>query len=100
MSETAPRPYPEPIDPGVRPGDPRTVVREVSPEQATREETLTRTVLASFDQAESRRVRQLMQALVRHLHAFIRETRLTTEEWDQAIAFLTACGHITDDRRQ
>ena len=93
-------PYPSPIDTAVRPGAPQTVVCEVSDEQAGREEALTRMVLASFDQAESPRLRQLMQALVRHLHAFIRETRLTTEEWERAIRFLTACGHITDDRRQ
>jgi hydroxyquinol 1,2-dioxygenase len=41
-----------------------------------------------------------MQALTRHLHAFVREVRLTEAEWQQAIAFLTAAGHITDDRRQ
>ena len=41
-----------------------------------------------------------MQALARHLHAFLREVRLTEEEWKRAIEFLTAAGHITDDRRQ
>jgi hydroxyquinol 1,2-dioxygenase len=69
-------------------------------EQAAREEWLTRVVLDSFDGSESPRLRELMRALVQHLHAFIRETRLTTEEWEQAVRFLTACGHITDDRRQ
>ena len=32
--------------------------------------------------------------------AFLRETRLTEEEWRAGIDFLTAAGHITDDRRQ
>ncbi|WP_407700026.1 dioxygenase [Streptomyces liliifuscus] len=41
-----------------------------------------------------------MQALVRHLPAFIREARLTEAEWQHAIDFLTAVGHITTDRRQ
>ena len=59
-----------------------------------------REVVASFDGTPSPRLKQLMQALTRHLHAFVRETRLTTEEWDAAIRFLTRCGHITDDRRQ
>lgn len=72
----------------------------VSAEQAAREEWLTRTVVDSFDGCESPRLKELMQALVRHLHGFVRETRLTTGEWEEAIAFLTACGHITDDRRQ
>ncbi|NKX52433.1 hydroxyquinol 1,2-dioxygenase, partial [Arthrobacter deserti] len=43
------------------------------------------------------RLRTLMQALVKHLHAFIREVRLTEAEWNQAIGFLTAAGHLTDD---
>ena len=41
-----------------------------------------------------------MQSLVRHLHAFAREVRLTEAEWQQGIEFLTRAGHITDDRRQ
>ncbi len=73
---------------------------ETNAEQVAREEALTEAVVDSFDGAESPRLRELMQSLVRHLHGFIRETRLTSEEWEQAIAFLTACGDITDDRRQ
>lgn len=72
----------------------------VSTEQQEREEALVRLVMASFDGAEDARFRQVMQSLVLHLHAFIRDVRLTEEEWQQAIAFLTAAGHITDDRRQ
>ncbi|HEX4977087.1 MAG TPA: dioxygenase [Nocardioides sp.] len=79
---------------------PPSAEREVPAEQATREEWLTRTVVGSFDGGDSPRLRELMQALVRHLHGFVRETRLTTREWEEAIGFLTACGHITDDRRQ
>ncbi|CAN5239716.1 hypothetical protein BH11ACT2_BH11ACT2_14830 [soil metagenome] len=30
-----------------------------------------------------------MQSLTRHLHAFVREVRLTESEWDTAIAFVT-----------
>lgn len=41
-----------------------------------------------------------MQSLVRHLHAFAREVRLTQAEWDRGIDFLTRAGHITTDRRQ
>ena len=53
----------------------------VSPEQAARERALVDEVVASFAGAESPRLRQLMEALTRHLHAFVRETRLTEEEW-------------------
>lgn len=69
-------------------------------EQQSRERALTDRVLASFDGAADERQRQLMQALVEHLHAYIREVRLTDQEWQRAIEFLTAVGHITDERRQ
>lgn len=69
-------------------------------EQHAREEELLRRVLASFEDTEDPRLRRLMQALTRHLHAFLREVRLTEAEWPYAIDFLTAVGHITDDRRQ
>lgn len=64
------------------------------------EEDVLRRVLASFDQTPDLRVRNVIQALVRHLHSFLREVRLTQAEWEQAIAFLTRAGQITDDRRQ
>lgn len=73
---------------------------EISAEQRAREEDLIATVVASFEGAQNPRLKLLMQALTRHLHAFVREVRLTESEWEQGIAFLTACGHITDDRRQ
>jgi hydroxyquinol 1,2-dioxygenase len=41
-----------------------------------------------------------MQSLTRHLHNFVREVRLTEDEWNTGIEFLTASGHITGDKRQ
>ncbi len=72
----------------------------VSAKQAEREAQLVERVVASFGATPDPRFRELMQALTRHLHAFLREVRLTEEEWQRAIEFLTAAGHITDDRRQ
>jgi len=72
----------------------------VSPQQKERESQLVERVLASFDATPDPRLKELMQALTRHVHAFVREVRLTEEEWRRAIDFLTAVGHITDDRRQ
>jgi hydroxyquinol 1,2-dioxygenase len=70
-------------------------------EQAEREQYVTGQVLASFAAAASPpRLRQLMEALVRHSHAFVRDVRLTQQEWDQAVEFLKGCGDITTDRRQ
>jgi catechol 1,2-dioxygenase len=61
---------------------------------------ITATVEASFDRSDDARLREIMQALVRHLHAFATEVRLTEDEWRAAIATLTATGHITDEHRQ
>jgi hydroxyquinol 1,2-dioxygenase len=61
---------------------------------------LTNAVEASFAEAGDERLREVMQALVRHLHAFATEVQLTEEEWFAAIDFLTRTGHITDDKRQ
>jgi hydroxyquinol 1,2-dioxygenase len=73
---------------------------EAATEQAQREAALTDRVVASFTGARSDRVREVMQSLVRHLHAFAREVRLTEDEGRAAVTFLTAAGRITDDRRQ
>jgi hydroxyquinol 1,2-dioxygenase len=61
---------------------------------------LTEAVRDSFKCAESDRMRVVLDALVRHLHEFIRETELTEQEWLAGIDFLTRAGHITDDKRQ
>ena len=69
-------------------------------DQDEREQELTETVVASFAGTPDERLRTLMTALTRHLHAFAREVRLTEDEWAAAIGFLTDAGHITDDKRQ
>ena len=77
-----------------------TIYREVSPEQQAVEQQLVDNVVASFDACQDPRLRELMTSLVKHLHSFIREVRLTEEEWGTAIDFLTRAGHITDEVRQ
>jgi len=61
---------------------------------------ITAAALASFAGCEDERLREVLQSLVRHLHAFAAEVGLTREEWERAIRLLTDTGHITDDRRQ
>jgi protocatechuate 3,4-dioxygenase beta subunit len=46
------------------------------------------------------RVKYLTDTLVKHLHAFIKETRPTLDEWMQGIQFLTRTGHLSTDWRQ
>jgi hydroxyquinol 1,2-dioxygenase len=72
----------------------------ISCEQAAVELQLVDTVVASFDKTEDPRLKEVMQSLTRHLHSFVREVRLTEDEWNTGIEFLTASGHITDDQRQ
>jgi hydroxyquinol 1,2-dioxygenase len=64
------------------------------------EKTLTAQVLKRVGKAPHARTREVMQSLVKHLHAFVREARPTQDEWFQGIQFLTATGHMCDDKRQ
>lgn len=50
--------------------------------------------------AKDPRTAQLVTALVRHLHDFAREVRLTEDEWMAAVRWLTATGQISDDKRE
>ncbi|MGY2062972.1 dioxygenase, partial [Nocardia gipuzkoensis] len=68
-------------------------------DQHTREQLVTAEVEASFADAPAR-LREVMGSLVRHLHAFAGEVRLTEEEWQRGIDFLTRAGHITTATRQ
>lgn len=61
---------------------------------------ITRAAIASFDHTPDARLREIMRALVKHLHAFASEVKLTEDEWLKAIQILTRTGHITDDKRQ
>jgi catechol 1,2-dioxygenase len=57
-------------------------------------------VAASFGSTPDPRLRQLMTALTRHLHAFVKEVELTEQEWGAAVDFLTRTGQKCDDVRQ
>jgi len=61
---------------------------------------LTEDVLAAYSGTPDPRLRELLAALIAHLHAFVAATRLTPAEWQAAIAFLIATGHTCDDERQ
>jgi hydroxyquinol 1,2-dioxygenase len=53
--------------------------------QQVREQAVTDEVIASFAGAPSERLREVMSSLVRHLHDFAREVRLTEAEWQRGI---------------
>ena len=50
--------------------------------------------------AEDPRAQEVNAALVKHLHAFIRDIEPTEKEWGAAIDFLTRTGQKCDDKRQ
>jgi len=58
------------------------------------------TVNARVGEGTDPRLATVMAALVRHLHAFIKEVQLTGDEWDVAIEFLTRTGQICSNERQ
>jgi catechol 1,2-dioxygenase len=57
---------------------------------------LTDAVVAVMERTADPRLREIMVALVKHLHAFVRETRLTEKEWESAIAGVVALGQQTN----
>ncbi|HUA32435.1 MAG TPA: intradiol ring-cleavage dioxygenase [Candidatus Binataceae bacterium] len=68
--------------------------------QKLTDQSITAAVLERLADSPNPRLKQVMESLVSHLHQFARDVHLTTEEWSLAIDFLTAAGHITDDKRQ
>jgi hydroxyquinol 1,2-dioxygenase len=72
----------------------------VSPTETVDEQSITDAVLGRLEQAPSPRAREISEALVRHLHAFVREIEPTMEEWAAGIDFLTRTGHMCSSTRQ
>ena len=62
--------------------------------------TVTEAALAQMANTPDPRLKEIMDAAVRHLHAFAREVNLTPDEWIQGIRFLTATGHACTEYRQ
>lgn len=56
---------------------------------------ITEAVLAETERADDPRFKELVQALVRHLHDFAREVRLTEAEFNDAINVVTRLGQLT-----
>jgi hydroxyquinol 1,2-dioxygenase len=64
------------------------------------EKTITDAVIERFAKCPDPRIKEISDALVRHLHNFIREIRPTEDEWAYGIDFLTRAGQKCDDKRQ
>jgi protocatechuate 3,4-dioxygenase beta subunit len=61
------------------------------------ESQVTDAVCTAMAGAPNERLRVVMDALVRHLHAFVREVKPTDEEWEKGLAFVTGLGQATND---
>jgi len=61
------------------------------------EKDVTTAVLSELQRAPDGRFREIMSALVRHLHDFMREVKLTEEEFHAAIAYVIALGKHSNE---
>ena len=68
--------------------------------QPVTEENITDLAVQRWGTARDPRTAELMTALVRHLHDFAREVRLTEAEWMAAVQWLTRAGRISDEKRE
>ena len=48
----------------------------------------------------NKRTKLLVDSLVKHMHAFVKEARPTMDEWMYGINYLTRTGHLSTDWRQ
>ena len=63
-------------------------------------EAITKNAKLWNSQGCDERTQFLMEKLVQCLHDYVRETRLTTDEWMSTIQFLTQCGQMSTNIRQ
>jgi len=59
------------------------------------ESDVTQAVLGEMHRTPDARTRQILSSLVTHLHAFVREVKLTEKEFQDAIGYLNAIGQKT-----
>ncbi|MBR0744212.1 catechol 1,2-dioxygenase [Bradyrhizobium japonicum] len=62
-----------------------------------REQDVTAAALAVMERTSDPRLREIMVSLVKHLHAFVRDVRLTEKEFRDATAIVAELGKLTTD---
>jgi hydroxyquinol 1,2-dioxygenase len=68
--------------------------------QLVTEDNITDLAVERWATAKDPRLAEILTSLVRHLHGFAREVRLTEAEWMAAIQWLARTGQISDDKRE
>ena len=61
------------------------------------EKDVTKAVLSELQRAPNARFKEIMSVLVRHLHDFARESKLTEEEFRTAMAYIVALGKHSNE---
>jgi catechol 1,2-dioxygenase len=59
------------------------------------QDDVTRAVLGEMHRTPDTRTKEILSALVKHLHAFVREVKLTEKEFQAAVAYINAIGKAT-----
>src|SRR5262245_35061093 len=72
----------------------RRIMREYTPQN------ITDAVIEQMSATPDPRMKEIMEAAVRHLHAFAREVRLTPAELIKGIEFMTKVGQMCTPARQ
>lgn len=62
-------------------------------------DTITQAFLDYCSKDTDRRTMEILESLVRHLHAFTKEVNLTHAEWRKGMELLTRAGEMTDSER-
>src|ERR1700739_662791 len=61
------------------------------------EKDVTPAVLSEYERIQNPRLREIITAFVRHLHAFARDVKLTEEEFQMAMAYVVAIGKHSNE---
>src|SRR3546814_18628115 len=62
--------------------------------------TITDEALRRIAATPDTRIKEIMTSLIRHLHDFARDVRLTEPEWLAGILLLTRTGHLRSEERR
>lgn len=63
-------------------------------------DTITGAVISTMRDTKDPRLAEILNSLVHHLHAFVRDVELTEEEWAAGVDFLTRTGRTCTPTRQ
>jgi hydroxyquinol 1,2-dioxygenase len=65
----------------------------------TTPDMITDITLAEYDRAKDPRIHEILQSLIKHLHAFAKDVELQPDELLKAAEFMTWGGQISDEKR-